>query len=86
MLAQITQSEVDVDVELPKEAAALANLAASVLQIGAAEKQALLTTASIGELLDRIAALLQHELRDLRIMYAARAQPSASDSGRFSPN
>lgn len=86
LLAKITQSEVDV--ELPEEAAALANLAASILQISAAEKQALLTTASIGELLDRIAALLQHELRDLHIMYAARApRPRPDDdSGPFSLN
>lgn len=86
LLIKITQSEVEV--ELPEEAAALANLAASVLQISAVEKQTLLATASIGELLDRIAALLQHELRDLRIMYAARApRPrTAGDSGLFSLN
>jgi Lon protease-like protein len=85
-LAYITQREVEV--ELPQEAAALTNLAAGILQISAAEKQALLTTASIGELLDRIAALLQHELRDLHILYAARAPrpPAADDSGPFSLN
>ena len=85
LLPRITQSEVNID--LPSEAAALANLAAAVLQISVTEKQALLSTDSIGEMLDRAAALLQHELHDLQIMYAARVpQPPADDESPFSQN
>jgi Lon protease-like protein len=85
VLSKITQSEVDLD--LPEDAAAIANLAAAVLQISVTEKQALLSTDSIGELLDRVAALLQHELRDLQIMYEARVPlPSADDDAPFSLN
>lgn len=85
LLSKITQS--DVDIELPDDAAALANLGAAVLQISVTEKQALLSTGSIGELLDRVAALLQHELHDLNIMYAARVpQPPSDDAAPFSQN
>jgi Lon protease-like protein len=85
LLSKITQTTVDVD--LPDDAAALANLAAAVLQVDLAEKQDLLSTASIGDLLDRVAALLQQELRALQIMYAARVpQPASDDDLPFSPN
>ena len=85
LLSRITRSEVDID--LPSDAASIANLAAAVLQISVTEKQALLSTDSIGELLDRVAALLQHELRDLQIMYAARVpQPPSDDDIPFSQN
>ena len=39
----------------------MANMAAAVLQVSVAEKQQLLTTHSIGDLLDQIAVLLQRE-------------------------
>ncbi len=85
LLSRITQTTVEVD--LPDDAAAVANLAAAVLQIDLADKQRLLSTTSIGELLERVAALLQHELRTLQIMYAARApQPAGDDDLPFSSN
>jgi Lon protease-like protein len=82
-LAEITQT--DVNVELPADPATLANMAAAVLQIGLDEKQQLLTTASIGELLDRIGELLQRELRGLQIVHAARLKPP-EESAPFSQN
>jgi Lon protease-like protein len=83
ILAEITHS--DVQVELPDDPAALANMAAAVLQVDAAEKQQLLTTNSIGDLLDQIGVLLQHELRGLQIMYSTPHKPP-EDSTPFSSN
>lgn len=73
ILSDMTQTEVKV--EVPADPATLANLAASVLQIDADEKQLLLNTLSIGELLDQISPTLQRELRALQIMHAARQKP-----------
>jgi Lon protease-like protein len=83
ILAEITHSDVKVD--LPDDAAALANMAAAVLQVSVAEKQQLLTTHSIGDLLDQIAVLLQRELRGLQIMYLTPHKPP-EDSTPFSLN
>ncbi len=83
LLSEMTQSNVQVD--LPAGPAALANMAAAVLQVNVQEKQQLLTTHSIGELLDRISTLLQRELRELQIMQAARYKPP-EESAPFSQN
>jgi Lon protease-like protein len=83
LLAKLTQSDVKID--LPNDPATLANLAASVLQVAATEKQDLLITSSIGQLLEHISTILQRELRGLTIMQAAR-QPPPDESGPFSPN
>lgn len=73
LLAEITQTDIQVDV--PTEPAKLANIAASVLQIETEEKQQLLTTASIGDLLEQVSPLLQRELRALQIMHGSRQKP-----------
>ena len=73
MLAEMTDSKIDVD--LPADPASLANIAASVLQIDLDEKQQLLTTDSIGEMLVQISGLLQRELRGLQIVQASRQAP-----------
>lgn len=78
LLGTMVQSEITV--EIPAEAPALANLVAAVLQIEAGEKQQLLTTHSIGELLDRELSVLQRELRELQIIHAARHKPAADES------
>ncbi len=83
LLAQISHSPINVDI--PEDAATLANLSAAVLQIDPAEKQQLLATASIGELLEQVAAILQRELRGLSIMQAARQKPT-DESPSFSLN
>ncbi len=82
-LAEITQTHIEVD--LPTDPAALANMAAAVLQIGLDEKQQLLVTASIGELLDRTGGLLQRELRGLQITQAAKMKPP-EEMAPFSQN
>ncbi len=51
ILAEMTDSKLEVS--LPDEPAALANIAASVLQVELSEKQRLLTTPSIGATADR---------------------------------
>ena len=73
LLAEMTDSKIDVD--LPADPASLANIAASVLQIDLDEKQQLLTTDSIGEMLIQISGLLQRELRGLQIVQASRQTP-----------
>lgn len=83
LLAELSDSEINI--EIPDEAATLANLSAAVLQIEAAEKQALLSTDSIGELLNRVADILARELRGLHIMQAARHKPT-DESSVFSLN
>ena len=70
MLAELTESKLELS--LPDEPAALANVAASVLQIELSEKQRLLTTPSVGDLLTDIAAILQRELRAWQIVQASR--------------
>ena len=83
LLSQIADSAIHLD--LPDEPAALATIAASVLQIDPAEKQELLSTESIGDLLHQIDRLLQREIRGLQIVLAARFKPAA-ESAPFSLN
>ena len=83
LLSQISDSPINVDI--PDDAATLANLSAAILQIDPGEKQQLLATASIGELLDQVAAILRRELRGLSIMQAARQKPT-DESPSFSLN
>jgi len=83
ILAEMTDSKLEV--ELPSEPAALANVAASVLQIDSAEKQRLLTTVSIGQLLTDVSAVFQRELRAWQIVQASR-ELSLDETTRFSLN
>jgi Lon protease-like protein len=83
ILAEMTDSQLEV--ELPSEPAALANVAASVLQIDSAEKQRLLATFSIGQLLNDVSAVFQRELRAWRIVQASR-ELSLDETTPFSLN
>jgi Lon protease-like protein len=83
LLAESAGSQLDMN--LPAEPAALANIAASVLQVELSEKQRLLTTPSIGALLIDIADLLQRELRAWQIVHASR-QLSLEETSNFSLN
>lgn len=82
-LAESTEGQLDVT--LPDEPTTLANIAASVLQVELSEKQRLLTTASIGDLLAEAADLLQRELRAWQIVQASR-QLSSDEASSFSLN
>ena len=70
---------------LPTEPAALANIAASVLQVELSEKQHLLATPSISAMLIDVADLLQRELRAWQIVQASR-QLSSEEASSFSLN
>jgi Lon protease-like protein len=83
ILAEMADSQLDLS--LPDEPAALANIAASVLQIDLSEKQRLLTTPSIGAMLSDVADLLQRELRAWQIVQASR-QLSSDETSSFSLN
>jgi Lon protease-like protein len=83
MLAEMADSKLDLS--LPAEPAALANIAASVLQVDLSEKQRLLTTPSISAMLFDIADLLQRELRAWQIVQASR-QLSPDETSSFSLN
>jgi Lon protease-like protein len=83
MLSAITGNQLDVD--LPADPAALASAAAAVLQVNLEEKQRLLTTVSIGDLLDDVSAVLQRELRAWQIVQASR-QLSSDEMTSFSLN
>jgi Lon protease-like protein len=82
-LAELSNNKLDL--ELPADPAALANIAASVLQIDSSEKQELLTTVSIGALLAGVSDLLQRELRAWQIVHASR-QLSSDEAASFSLN
>ncbi len=82
-LAELTETRLDLD--LPDDPAALANTAAAVLQIDADEKQRLLTTSSIGDLLLQVSQVLQRELRAWQIVQGSR-QLSADEAASFSLN
>ncbi len=58
-------------IDLPSDASQIAQLAAAVLQIDPNEKQELLATDSIDELLKRVEALLRREVRGLQLLQAA---------------
>ncbi len=83
MLAETADSKLDVS--LPDDPAALANIAASVLQVELSEKQRLLTTPSINAMLIDVADLLQRELRAWQIVQASR-QLSPDEASSFSLN
>ena len=83
LLAEIADSQLDLS--LPDDPAALANIAASVLQVELSEKQHLLTTSSIGAMLIDVADLLQRELRAWQIVQASR-QISPDEASPFSLN
>jgi Lon protease-like protein len=82
-LAEMTDGKLELS--LPDEPAALANIAASVLQVELSEKQSLLTTPSIGAMLIEVADLLQRELRAWQIVQASR-QLSSDEASSFSLN
>ena len=82
-LAETADSKLDLS--LPDEPAALAHIAASVLQIELDAKQRLLTTPSIGAMLSDIGDLLQRELRAWQIVQASR-QLSSDETSAFSLN
>ena len=83
VLAEMADSKLDVS--LPSEPAALANIAASVLQVELSEKQRLLTTPSISAMLIDVADMLQRELRAWQIVQASR-QLSPDETTSFSLN
>jgi Lon protease-like protein len=83
ILAELADSTLDVS--LPAEPAALANVAASVLQVELSEKQRLLATPSITAMLVDVADLLQRELRAWQIVRASR-QLSPDEASSFSLN
>ena len=82
-LAELTETQLELD--LPDDPAALANTAAAVLQIDADEKQRLLTTASIGDLLLQVSEVLHRELRAWQIVQGSR-QLSLDEATPFSLN
>lgn len=81
-LAEISGSRFG-DAELPRDPGAMAWLAAYVLQLPADQKQDLLGTLDLGELLEAELRLLRRETPLLRAM---RAQPPAAQDGPFSVN
>jgi Lon protease-like protein len=83
LLSEMADSPLEVS--LPTEPAALANIAASVLQVELSEKQHLLTMPSIGAMLIDVADLLQRELRAWQIVQASR-QLSSDETSSFSLN
>jgi Lon protease-like protein len=83
-LAKVTGSAIHLD-EMPTAPAPLANLAAIVLQIPNAEKQALLAAPSIELLFENCIDLLTRENRALKIA-AALPLPPSDDSLPFSSN
>jgi Lon protease-like protein len=83
VLAETADSKLELS--LPDEPAALAHVAASILQVEVSEKQRLLSTPSISALLSDIAELLQRELRAWQIVQASR-QLSPHETSSFSLN
>ena len=84
LLAKATGNTIAIE-EMPAEADQLANLAAIVLQVPNHEKQTLLSSASVGELLDGCLDLLQRENRAISI--ASSVPLALSDSSLpFSTN
>lgn len=82
-LAELTESKLQID--LPDDPAALANTAAAVLQIDTDEKQLLLSTASIDDLLNQVSDLLQRELRAWQVVQGSR-QLARDETTLFSLN
>jgi Lon protease-like protein len=77
-------AEVKLD-QIPQPPAHLAILTAITLQISSKQKQELLETPSVGELLRHLDDLLRHENRALQIMLAS-AQRRGEMNGAFSRN
>ncbi|HET7376421.1 MAG TPA: LON peptidase substrate-binding domain-containing protein, partial [Anaerolineae bacterium] len=84
LLSKLISSPLQID--LPDDPANLANLAAAMLQIEANEKQQLLSTISIGELLNRIDVLLAREVRGMQLLQAAEHLRPRDESISFSQN
>lgn len=84
LLSKLISSSIQID--LPDDPANLANLAAAILQIEANEKQQLLSTSSIGELLNRIDILLTREVRGLQLLQAAEPLRPRDESISSSQN
>ena len=82
-LAELTETQLQI--ELPDDPAALANTAAAVLQVDVTEKQQLLSTASIDDLLQSISSLLQRELRAWQVVQGSR-QLALNETTPFSLN
>lgn len=84
LLSKLISSPLQID--LPDDPANLANLAAAMLQIEAPEKQKLLSTISIDELLNRVDVLLAREVRGLQLLQAAEYLRPRDESISFSQN
>jgi len=78
LLSKATGSTIGLE-EIPTEVERLASLAAIVLQVSNAEKQALLSSATLGDLLDDCIHLLRRETRALTI--AASIPAELADGG-----
>lgn len=72
--------------DLPDEAAELACLTAVALQVDQLEKQDLLVSPSIAELLDKEVGLLRREVRMLQVMLKSRGRPTSDEAVLFSAN
>jgi Lon protease-like protein len=72
--------------DLPDEATELACLTAAALQVDQLEKQDLLISASIVELLDKEVGLLRREVRMLQVMLKSRGRPQSDEVVIFSAN
>jgi Lon protease-like protein len=82
--SQTNEAEVKLD-QIPQSPAHLAILAAIALQISSTQKQELLETPSVSELLRQLDDVLRHENRALQIMLAS-AQRRGEMNGAFSRN
>ncbi len=72
--------------DLPDEATELACLTAVALQVDQLEKQDLLASPSIAELLDKEVGLLRREVRMLQVMLKSRGRPTSDEAVIFSAN
>ena len=79
MLAQASGVPLEAN-GLPDEPTELACLTAIALQVEQLEKQDLLTSPSIGALLDKEAGLLRRELRVLQVILRSKGPPTRDDS------
>ena len=81
-LSQIKSLELNLDA-VPQDPATLAYLAANLLQVPAEEKQGLLATNQVAEMLAKMHPLYRREVAFLRAMLAQR---DIEDQGTFSLN
>lgn len=82
--SQANNAEINLD-QIPRHPTHLALLAAIALQVSLKQKQELLETPSVGELLKRLDQLLRQENRALRVLLAAATRQGEMD-GAFSRN